>query len=179
MARNRKPLSDRFAAKTRRDPVTGCLLWTAALNSKGYGRIYNEVGRVELAHRVAWRLSGRPLIPGLELDHVKERCSSVLCVEVEHLEQVTHAENVSRGNAPSAISHRLSVCRRGHQMTPEHGSRKSGKWQCNTCRREGRPSMTKPTDPAFCPGCNVGPLPQPRVGRRRVWCSRSCREKTP
>lgn len=121
--------------KIRRDATTGCLLWTASTNSKGYGRIRNENGRNELAHRVAWRLAGRTLDPALELDHLRDKCSSVLCVEVEHLEQVTHRENVARGRCPAAERHRAGICGRGHPMTAEHGTRRKGKWYCNTCRR--------------------------------------------
>lgn len=131
-----RTFAERFAMKTRRDAETGCLIWQAAVNSKGYGRIRNEHGRNELAHRVSWRLSGRALTPGLELDHVV--CETPLCVEPEHLTEVTHRANVARGRAPAAQRHRDQVCGRGHPMTTEHGTRRNGKWYCNTCRRDAR-----------------------------------------
>lgn len=130
------PIKLRMADKISIQP-NGCHIWTASLNSMGYGRIRNEFGKNELAHRVAWRLSGRELIPGLELDHVI--CHEPKCVNPEHLEQVTHAENVARGNAPSAIVHRMGICQNGHPQTPEHGVvTQRGKWSCNTCRRMKR-----------------------------------------
>jgi hypothetical protein len=138
MPRRTKPLTERFAMKVKRDPATGCLLWTAATNSKGYGRIRNEHGKNELAHRVAWRLSGRTLDPALELDHLRWKCSSVLCVDVTHLEQVTHRVNVARGRCPAAERHRAGICGRGHPMTADHGTRRNGKWACNTCRQMTR-----------------------------------------
>lgn len=131
------PIEIRFLAKVQRDPTTGCLLWIAkSVNRAGYGRILNENGRVELAHRVAWRLAGRPLLADQELDHFD--CENILCCEVTHLRQVTHAANVARGHAPSAIAHRNQVCGRGHPMVAEHGRRYRGKWYCNTCKREKR-----------------------------------------
>jgi hypothetical protein len=111
------------------------LIWTASLNRAGYGRIRNEHGRSELAHRVAWRLAGRPLTPGQELDH---ECRNILCCEVEHLEEVPHHINVARGQSPSAVANRRGTCARGHPMTAEHGRRRAGKWQCQSCRRESR-----------------------------------------
>ena len=128
------PIEIRFLAKVHRDHQTGCLLWTAkSINRAGYGRIRNEHGRVELAHRVAWRLAGRPLLPGHELDHFD--CENILCCEVTHLRQVTHAANVARGRAPSAVAHRKRMCQRGHSMTAEHGRQRGEKWDCNTCKR--------------------------------------------
>lgn len=41
--------------------------------------------------------------PGLEFDHL---CRNKLCVRPDHLEAVTHTENVRRGNSPSAIAAR-------------------------------------------------------------------------
>lgn len=55
-----RPLAERFREKYVVAP-NGCHIWIASTNSKGYGRLRNEHGRIELAHRVAWRLSGRPL----------------------------------------------------------------------------------------------------------------------
>lgn len=136
MAYAATPIAIRLATKRIILP-NGCHIWTASLNSMGYGRIRNEFGRNELAHRVAWRLSGRPLLPGLELDHVV--CRSPKCINPEHLEQVTHAENVARGNTPSAIAHRNGTCLKGHAQIPENGIfDKRGKWRCNACRRARR-----------------------------------------
>lgn len=129
-----RALSERFQEKVRRDP-SGCLIWTASVNSKGYGRIRNEDGRSELAHRVAWRLAGRPFTPKRELDH---KCRNILCCEVEHLEEVPHHINVARGQSPAAIAHRRGTCVRGHPMTATNGRRNCGKWQCHACRREAR-----------------------------------------
>jgi len=45
-------LAERFAGKFAPEPNTGCWLWTASVNRKGYGRI--GVGdAAALAHRVS------------------------------------------------------------------------------------------------------------------------------
>ena len=85
----------RFAAKLRRSP-TGCLEWTGAKNSKGYGCL---VLRSEpwLAHRLAHVVFIGPIPEGYEVDHVRDSgCTSILCTEPTHLEAVTKRDNVLR-----------------------------------------------------------------------------------
>ena len=71
---------------------SGCLLWEGSCTPAGYGKIKVR-GRVLVPHRVAWVLAGYELIPGMELDHT---CEVRRCVSVQHLEQVTHGENLRR-----------------------------------------------------------------------------------
>ena len=47
------PLERRLAARSVRDPKTGCLLWTASRNRSGYGHLFWK-GVPQLAHRAAW-----------------------------------------------------------------------------------------------------------------------------
>lgn len=168
-------LAARFWPKTKRDPVTGCLMWTRSTNSKGYGRIRNEHGKNELAHRVAWRLAGRPLDPARELDHLRDVCSSVLCVDVEHLEQVTHRENVARGRCPAAERHRAGICGRGHPMTPEHGTRRRGKWYCNSCRN----LMRTPAEGPVRAWARSAGLPVKATGRLSAAVQLAYRQRSP
>lgn len=73
----------------------GCLLWDGTV-SRGYGR-FSLNGRQVQAHQVAWEYRNGPVPTGLELDHVFARgCRSKLCVNPQHLEPVTHAENSRR-----------------------------------------------------------------------------------
>ena len=68
---------------------TGCLIWTGAQTSKGYGSL--RFGGVETyAHRVAWELAHGLIPDDLTIEH---RCRVRCCVNVEHMELVTRAEN--------------------------------------------------------------------------------------
>lgn len=81
---------DRFTAKVAApDPATGCELWLAATNRKGYG-IFRLNGKAVLAHDAAWRLAGREKPVGMLLDHT---CLSHACVALGHLRLVTTKQN--------------------------------------------------------------------------------------
>lgn len=91
-------IAERFAAKFTPEPNSGCWLWTAALNNCGYGvlGLGAKNGRTNLigyAHRIAWELERGPVPEGLTLDH---RCRVRHCVNVAHLEPVTHQVNCQR-----------------------------------------------------------------------------------
>lgn len=87
----------RFAAKVEEAP-DGCWMWTAARFRKGYGAFAYE-GRVWRAHRLTYLWFVGPISAALELDHL---CRHRACVNPAHLEQVTHRENVLRGDVPWA-----------------------------------------------------------------------------
>jgi hypothetical protein len=72
---------------------TGCWDWLMAKQSRGYGVV--AVGKeTRLAHRAYYEAHVGPIPAELQLDHL---CSNPGCVNPEHLEPVTGAENVRRG----------------------------------------------------------------------------------
>lgn len=66
-----------------------CLIWTGALNDKGYGSAWNG-RKSEGAHRLAYRLAFGPIPPGKVIDHV---CWNRACVEPSHLRAVPQKSN--------------------------------------------------------------------------------------
>ena len=72
----------------------GCLEWTASLLSDGYGCFHVE-GTTVRAHRYALEREGREIPAGMHVDHL---CRNRKCVNTAHLEIVTPAENLRRGD---------------------------------------------------------------------------------
>lgn len=73
----------------------GCWVWTGYRDKLGYGRFsYGEMRG--MAHRAYYEAHAGPVPDGLELDHL---CRNPACVRPDHLEPVTHQENIRRGYA--------------------------------------------------------------------------------
>lgn len=70
-----------------------CWLWTGAHDRDGYGAYTESRTKKWRAHRLAYVATRGNHAPGLELDH---RCEVRNCVRPDHLEPVTHAENMRR-----------------------------------------------------------------------------------
>lgn len=93
---------------------SGCWIWTGALTLGGYGHTW-EGGRYAYAHRVAYRAVKGAIPPALTLDHL---CRVRACVNPDHLEPVTHRENILRSPiALAAINARKTHCKYGHELT--------------------------------------------------------------
>ena len=123
-----KPTTEqRFWLKV--DRVWHCWLWTAYCDRDGYGRFTNAGKRV-FAHRYAYELMVGEIPTGLEPDHL---CLRKACVNPDHLELVTHAENTLRWSL--TITH----CVNGHEYTPENthwkGPNERGRRRCLACLR--------------------------------------------
>lgn len=118
-----------------RDPLATasgeCWNWNgqAELQGKRYGR-HRVFGTWHQAHRIAWLDFGRKIPNGLHMDHL---CRNTRCVNPDHLDPVTQAENVQRG-----ILGAITACSRGHTFTPEntHFYQRNGHTVrvCKTCR---------------------------------------------
>lgn len=100
MAKGRpiRTAEERIAAFMEKVDVTdSCWLWTGGCDRTGYGRFAVGDGRAMPAHRFAYEVVMGAVSPALDVDHL---CSVRRCVNPLHLEPVTRAENLRRGNRP-------------------------------------------------------------------------------
>lgn len=122
-------MTEKFWARV--DADADCWMWMGALDQDGYGS-YTHGGRKWRAHRFAFE-DLRSSIPfGLQLDHL---CRTRSCVNPDHLEPVTLAENLRRGIGGCRKDGR---CKHGHLLDAEntlHHRRKTGAISkvCRTC----------------------------------------------
>lgn len=139
-------------------PTGFCWEWHGSKSKKGYGQA-TFAGKNRQAHRVAYELLVGPIPEGLTLDHI---CRAHHCVNPDHLEPVTSAENVRRywatlsaQTTPLASVDELAArrkvvlgadgkmiqCCRGHRVDPSSillTRRSSGsiRTRCAVCQHE-------------------------------------------
>lgn len=92
--------------------MTDCIQFAGRLSRDGYGRVHKGT-RFYMAHRYAYEQAHGPIPDGMVLDHL---CRNRACVNVDHLEVVTQAENIRRGLTGKANNHNTvkSHCPKGH-----------------------------------------------------------------
>lgn len=118
---NKPTLADRI------EVVGDCWLWQGTISQKGYAALWWD-GKMRVAHRVIWEGLVGPIPEGLTLDHL---CRVHNCVNPDHLEPVTNAENTRRGWRKNRWQ-----CRNGHELTPENVYIWRGARICRTCSKQ-------------------------------------------
>jgi hypothetical protein len=111
----------------------GCWLWSGSTN-QGRGQfnvMYRGRKYTVAAHVFSWVVLNGPVPGNLELDHT---CNNKLCVRPDHLEPVTHRENLRRARE------RSETCNAGHrwdeqipviEFDPRYGINSR---RCRVCR---------------------------------------------
>lgn len=110
---------------------TGCWLWLAGTNSRGYGDFYcgPDLG-MQKAHRVSYEIHTGPIPDGMTIDHL---CRNKICVNPDHLEAVTSSENTRRSDNPAMQNARKTHCKAGHELSGYNLMIVQGWRQCRAC----------------------------------------------
>jgi len=124
---------ERFWAKV--DASGDCWEWTASKHKDGYGLFRphsNET--MTRAHQFAWTTLVGPVPEGLELDHL---CRNPACVNPDHLEPVTHRENMRRTSATTVwvkkAARERTHCPQNHEYSGDNVIMDGGYRKCRTC----------------------------------------------
>ena len=133
-AKVKMSMEDRFWSKVDKN-FLGCWYWVASVNDRGYGT-FQVFKRPKKAHRVSYEMFKGKIPDGLELDHL---CRVRNCVNPDHLEAVTHKENVLRGSSFVSEQAHRTHCKRGHELSGDNllpHKLKKGLRACKACNTE-------------------------------------------
>lgn len=112
-------------------PPEGCWIWTGSAQRKGYSQSISvnesrtRTGKSYLPHRLMFQWFKFDIPPDLTIDHL---CKNRRCVNPDHMEPTTLAENVRRGT-------KKPYCKHGHKQIPEnrYTAPGSGRQRCRLC----------------------------------------------
>jgi len=130
----RKPPIERFR-KFIKVADNDCWLWMGCRFRSGYG-LLSPGGRAHsvYAHRWAYQHFVGPIPAGLEISH---KCGNPSCVNPEHLQAVTHRQNLCETKTSTRINAEKTHCVHGHEYTPENTHRTKKGWRaCRDCQRQ-------------------------------------------
>ena len=97
-------------------------------------RVYWTSQRGRRLHRAIYEKFVGPIPDGLTIDHL---CRNRLCVNPAHLEPVTLAANVLRGESLPAKNARKTHCPKGHPYDETNTHITKQGWRiCKACNRE-------------------------------------------
>ena len=143
LTRNKPHTLDSLKSRTHTNE-NGCWVWEGTKRSNLYG-VTVYMGTQTTTHRVAYQLAHglTKLSKDIEIDHI---CNNRECINPEHLEAVTHQENMQRG------AQRRLTCRNGHEWNDTNTyitavKRKQGGMRmqryCRKCRAKHQSDIRK------------------------------------
>lgn len=118
---------------SRVEKSNNCWVWVGGIKRDGYGTFYWK-GKQYASHRIAYQIMIGDIPEGLELDHL---CRNRKCCNPEHLEAVTHRENILRGESPAAVNSQKTHCPQGHPYEGINLILRRGSRVCRICHNEG------------------------------------------
>ena len=123
---------ERVLSRCEKVAESGCWIFMGC-TTDGYGKVEFH-GRRVAVHRLFYEHFIGPIPDGLVLDHL---CRVRCCANPWHLEIVTTAMNVLRGEGPPAKLARQTHCKNGHELrrsTTVYKTRTLTRRVCRTCK---------------------------------------------
>jgi len=103
-----------------------CWQWSGYISPSGYSRITINKKHIP-THRLSYEVFVDKIPNGLVIDHL---CRNRACINPDHLEPVTHLENVGRG-----LNAKKPICKYGHKKDTRISTGKP-RLECFVCRKE-------------------------------------------
>lgn len=125
-------LLERFHSKYIPVTESGCWIWIACCNPKGYGQL-NVGKKMAQAHRYSYQQFIGAIPAKLQVCH---SCDVTSCVNPTHLFLGTNSDN-QKDSARKKRHHcaRQTHCCRGHELTESNIYYVGSKRRCKACRK--------------------------------------------
>lgn len=134
----KRDIEDLISRRVEKMP-NGCWEWRGHVMPNGYGVIYisHSPLRRTTAHRFFYSRLVEKVLPKFHVDHL---CRNRMCVNPQHLRQVSVKVNVLTGIGLSAENSRKTHCKKGHPLSGDNLRITQGKYGpqriCLVCSRK-------------------------------------------